>query len=203
MCIRDRYSSTCCDAIIAASQQVELYDREYDLEPALRYGVHTLPALDLPDDPTAAVAAIRAAVAGAARSGKLVVGLGGEHTISAGVGRGLLDALGECAQGRNPLVVVAHDEEPLPRPAHVCRRGLRRLPFDIRPQLGGRDVAIFIGGANDGGHVELAGLDADIIGLLEMENNPAAAIQDLVAGLNAVAGPAVYSYIDTGVIGTD
>lgn len=50
---------------------------------------------------------------------------------------------------------------------------------------------------------ELAGLDADIIGLLEMENNPAAAIQDLVAGLNAVAGPAVYSYIDTGVIGTD
>ena len=91
------------DAIIAASQQVELYDREYDLEPALRYGVHTLPALDLPDDPTAAVAAIRAAVAGAARSGKLVVGLGGEHTISAGVGRGLLDALG------GPLTVVQID----------------------------------------------------------------------------------------------
>ena len=30
-------------AIIAASQQVELYDREHDCEPALRYGVHTLP----------------------------------------------------------------------------------------------------------------------------------------------------------------
>ncbi|HHY57038.1 MAG TPA: agmatinase [Chloroflexi bacterium] len=81
-------------AIIDASQQVELYDREYDLEPALQYGVHTLPALDLPDDPAAAVASIRTAVAAAACTGKLVVGLGGEHTVSVGVGRGLLDALG-------------------------------------------------------------------------------------------------------------
>ncbi len=91
------------EAIITASQQVELYDREYDLEPALQYGVHTLPALDLPDDPAAAVNAIRTTVANAARSGKLVVGLGGEHTISAGVGRGLLDALG------GPLTVVQID----------------------------------------------------------------------------------------------
>ncbi len=81
-------------AIIAASQQVELYDREYDAEPALRYGVHTLSALELPGDPETAVEAIRTAVAAAARTGKLVVGLGGEHTVSVGVGRGLLDALG-------------------------------------------------------------------------------------------------------------
>jgi len=90
-------------AIITASQQVELYDREYDLEPALHYGVHTLPALDLPDDPAEAVAMIRAAVADAAHSGKLVVGLGGEHTVSVGVGRGLHDALG------GPLTVVQID----------------------------------------------------------------------------------------------
>ena len=31
-------------AIIDASQQVELYDREHDAECALQYGVHTLPA---------------------------------------------------------------------------------------------------------------------------------------------------------------
>ena len=35
-------------AIIEASCQVELYDREHDREPALDYGVHTLPALALP-----------------------------------------------------------------------------------------------------------------------------------------------------------
>lgn len=90
-------------AIISASQQVELYDREFDDELALRYGVHTLPALDLPDDPETAVEAIRSVVAEAARTGKLVVGLGGEHTVSVGVGRGLLDALG------GPLTVVQID----------------------------------------------------------------------------------------------
>lgn len=90
-------------AIIDASQQVELYDREFDSEPALAYGVHTLPALSLPADPAAAVDAIAAAVAKAASSGKLVVGLGGEHTISVGFGRGLLQALG------GPLTIVQLD----------------------------------------------------------------------------------------------
>ncbi len=47
-------------------------------------------------------------------------------------------------------------------------------------------------------------LDADVIGLMEMENHPAdAALQDLVDGLNAAAGAGTYAYIDTGVIGTD
>lgn len=90
-------------AIIDASQQVELYDREFDSEPALVYGVHTLPELTLPADPEAAVTAIAAAVAEAAQSGKLVVGLGGEHTISVGFGRGLLQALG------GPITVVQLD----------------------------------------------------------------------------------------------
>jgi agmatinase len=75
-------------AIIEASAQVELYDREHDREPALDHGVHTLAALELPADPAAAVSQIAEAVARAAASGKLVVGLGGEHTVSAGVSRG-------------------------------------------------------------------------------------------------------------------
>lgn len=90
-------------AIITASQQVELYDREHDEEAALRYGVHTLPVLTMPAEPAAAAASIRQAVATVARHGKLVVGLGGEHTVSIGVGRGLLDALG------GPLTVVQID----------------------------------------------------------------------------------------------
>ncbi len=91
-------------AIIEASQQVELYDREHDDEPALEYGVHTLDAPQLAaDDPEAAVAQIAAAVARAAASGKLVVALGGEHTISAGVSRGLLEAF------EGPLSVVQID----------------------------------------------------------------------------------------------
>ena len=91
-------------AIITASQQVELYDREFDCEPALRYGVHTLPPVALPGvDPAGAVDAIAQAVEAAARTGKLVVGLGGEHTVSVGVGRGLL------AAANVPITVVQID----------------------------------------------------------------------------------------------
>jgi agmatinase len=82
------------EAIIDASTQVELYDREFDAEPALAYGIHTLPPVDLPLDAAAAVDVIETAVAATAGRGKLVVGLGGEHTVSVGFGRGVLRALG-------------------------------------------------------------------------------------------------------------
>ena len=50
----------------------------------------------------------------------------------------------------------------------------------------------------------IVAMNADVIGLMEMENHPAdAALQDLVSGLNAVAGAGTYAYINTGVIGTD
>lgn len=54
----------------------------------------------------------------------------------------------------------------------------------------------------------LAGLDADVIGLNELENTPGVdplgdPTNGIVAGLNAQFGPGTYSYINTGVIGTD
>jgi hypothetical protein len=54
----------------------------------------------------------------------------------------------------------------------------------------------------------LAGLDADIIGLNELENTPGVdplgdPTNGIVAGLNAMPGVGPYTYIDTGVIGTD
>jgi uncharacterized protein len=45
-------------------------------------------------------------------------------------------------------------------------------------------------------------LDADVVGLIEIENNEAA-IEDLVEGLNAAEGAGTYAFVDTGVIGTD
>jgi agmatinase len=132
-------------AIVAASQQVELYDREFDSEPALAFGIHTLPALNLPPEPAQAVDAIAHAVARAATRGKLLVGLGGEHTVSVGFGRGLLTALG------GPLTVVqidAHsdlrDEYDGTPYSHACmaRRLLERPAPGIEQvlQLGIRSV---------------------------------------------------------------
>ena len=75
-------------AIIEASRQVELYDRELDDEVALSYGIHTLPAIaPVVSGPSAMVDAIAAYAEEQLRTGKLLVGLGGEHTVSAGIAR--------------------------------------------------------------------------------------------------------------------
>ncbi|NOK61122.1 MAG: agmatinase [Chloroflexi bacterium AL-W] len=75
-------------AIIEASQQVELYDRELDDEPALTHGIHTLPALaPVVRGPEHVVDAIAAYAEEHLHSGKLLVGLGGEHTVSVGMAR--------------------------------------------------------------------------------------------------------------------
>ncbi len=58
----------------------------------------------------------------------------------------------------------------------------------------------------------LIGMNADIVGLNELENNAAASpagdgvdpvLEDIVAGLNDFFGAGTYSFIDAGVIGTD
>lgn len=50
----------------------------------------------------------------------------------------------------------------------------------------------------------LAAIEADVFGLIEMENTPGVEpAADLVEGLNAELGAGTYAYIDTGVVGTD
>jgi hypothetical protein len=53
----------------------------------------------------------------------------------------------------------------------------------------------------------LAGLDADVVGLIEIENprtgEPDHALDDLVAGLNAELGAGTYAAIETGTLGGD
>ncbi|HET7029772.1 MAG TPA: ExeM/NucH family extracellular endonuclease [Candidatus Limnocylindrales bacterium] len=50
-------------------------------------------------------------------------------------------------------------------------------------------------------------LDADIVGLMELENDDPntgyAAIEQLVDGLNAASAPGTYAFINTGIVGTD
>jgi agmatinase len=95
-------------AILAASRQVELYDQEFGCEPAMEYGIHTvLPLNPVHRSPEAMVGVIETAVAellSGPGSPEVMGILGGEHSISAGVVRGL-------ARTRNPksLVVVHVD----------------------------------------------------------------------------------------------
>ena len=51
---------------------------------------------------------------------------------------------------------------------------------------------------------KLAGLNADIVGLIEIENSlDDRALSDLADGLNTLAGSTLYSYVSTGAIGSD
>lgn len=50
---------------------------------------------------------------------------------------------------------------------------------------------------------EILGLDADILGLMEIQNDSGATVSDLVGALNTATAPGTYDYIDTGTIGTD
>lgn len=130
-------------AILRASQQVELYDREFGQEAALAYGVHTRPPLLLPADPAEAVGVIADAAERRAATGKLLVGLGGEHTVTIGMVRGILRARG------GPLTVVQIDAHTDLRSeyeghpySHACtaRRLLEEPGVEQILQLGVRSV---------------------------------------------------------------
>ncbi len=128
-------------AILRASTQVELYDREFGREPVFDYGIHTLPYL-APDlsGPEATVKTIEAAVAEYAATGKLVVGLGGEHTVSVGFGRGLRAALGDFTIVQiDAHADLRNDYEGTPY-SHAC---VARRLNDIAPiiQFGIRSIS--------------------------------------------------------------
>jgi agmatinase len=108
-------------AIIHASRQVELYDRELDDEPALTYGVHTLPAIaPVGSGPEAMVDAIAACAEEHLRAGKLLFGLGGEHTVSVGVARAVRALHGEFVMVQIDAHSDLRDEYEGSRYSHAC-----------------------------------------------------------------------------------
>lgn len=80
-------------AIICASDQLELYDIPIDEEP-MRRGVITRPVVDCGGSLKRALERIQAAVARELEAARLPVLLGGEHTVTLGALRALIDQRG-------------------------------------------------------------------------------------------------------------
>jgi agmatinase len=133
-------------AIIAASRHAEAYDIEFHCEPCLLYGVHTMKPLaslnSSPEDMTHEVEETVAAILAGSPAPRLLAVLGGEHSISGGVVRGLARSV-----AKNKLVAVhidAHgdlrDEYDGSRYSHAC--AARRIT-DICPifQIGVRSFS--------------------------------------------------------------
>jgi predicted extracellular nuclease/2',3'-cyclic-nucleotide 2'-phosphodiesterase (5'-nucleotidase family) len=49
----------------------------------------------------------------------------------------------------------------------------------------------------------LTTIDADVVGLIEIQNDDGASADDLVAAMNAATAPGTYAAVDTGFVGTD
>lgn len=76
-------------AILGASWQLEAWDGRSN--PSEK-GIHTLPPVDTSGDPAAVVQRIAAATAAIVKAGAFPIALGGEHTVTYGVIKGLLEA---------------------------------------------------------------------------------------------------------------
>jgi agmatinase len=133
-------------AILAASRQVELFDREFDCEPAARFGIHTLDPLGLVyRSPEAMIETIETAVIGVltGRPGpKLLAVFGGEHSISSGVVRALAGTLrpGELVAVQIDAHADLRDVYEGSRHSHAC--AARRI-LDVCPlmQIGIRNLS--------------------------------------------------------------
>ncbi|MHC5054497.1 MAG: agmatinase [Planctomycetota bacterium] len=99
-------------AIIDASREVELYDREFGCEAGFEYGVHTLPRMALEhSSPGAMAARVERAVEGILSgepAPELLVTLGGEHSITPGVIRAVAKARSDLAGDLVCVQVDAH-----------------------------------------------------------------------------------------------
>lgn len=77
-------TATGARAIIAASQQLELYDEELGREPYLEYGVAALREPEIAQPLPAALDQLAGIVGGVLDAGKFPFVLGGEHSLTAG-----------------------------------------------------------------------------------------------------------------------
>jgi len=89
------------------------------------------------------------------------------------------------------------------RNARVCG------PVDNKQACRGANTAIELERQRTKLLEALVELDADVIGLIELENsedasgNPIEPMADLVAGLDEILGAGTYDYVETGAVGTD
>lgn len=129
-------------AILEASAQLELYDAEFGCEPALRWGIHTLPALATDaGNAQGAIDQIDAVVGELVSTGKLLGILGGEHTISGGTARALRRVLGPIVTVQMDAHADLRDTYEGTRYSHACaaRRMLEAGPV---VQMGIRSLDI-------------------------------------------------------------
>ena len=128
-------------AIIDASQFLELYDAELDLQIS-DLGIHTLPEVQpLMSGPELMVDRVHQIAAELANEGKLVVMLGGEHSLTVGMVRAFRDRYEDLSVLQLDAHADLRDEYMGTRYSHAC--AMRRV-WELCPvaQVGIRSLSL-------------------------------------------------------------
>ncbi|HEX77986.1 MAG TPA: agmatinase [Dehalococcoidia bacterium] len=118
-------------AIITASEFIELYDPELDKE-VYRVGIHTLPSLKLvQSSPEAMAGRVYQACRWLLEQGKMVVMLGGEHSLTAGAVRAYKEKFPELSVLQLDAHADLRDSYEGTKYSHACvmRRVLELCPI--------------------------------------------------------------------------
>ncbi len=115
-------------AILEASTHMETYDELVHDEPC-RAGIHTLPPLDTTGSPEEVIDRIRVEVATLASERKFVLSLGGEHSLTTGVVRGIAETRPELTVVQIDAHADLRDEYEGSPLNHACT--MRRLVDDF------------------------------------------------------------------------
>ncbi len=109
--------------ILSASSALELYDEELDIEP-FRCGIFTLEPIDVPIDPYILSARVKEIVQNIVKSKKLPVLIGGDHSISIGAIKAILEIQKDKGESLTVLQFDAHtdlrDEYQGSKYSHAC-----------------------------------------------------------------------------------
>jgi agmatinase len=127
-------------AIIAASPQLEYYDEEIGVE-QFEVGIHTLPELKKKQNPESMVDAVRLQVKEHLKSGKFIVVLGGEHSITTGEVKAYAENYGDLSILQFDAHADLRDEYDGEKHSHAC--AMRRA-YEICPsivQIGIRNIS--------------------------------------------------------------
>ena len=180
-------------ALLRASHYVELYDEELRLEPC-RIGIETLPPVDVEASEDAALERISAAARAAIERGRFLAAIGGEHTVTPALVRGVVEATGSDLGPE--LGVVQFDAHTDLRPTYAGTRWNHACAMSRVLDLGVPTLAVGIRSLSRPEAVRIESEGLPVIWASQMQALSAEELQALFLGLLASLPDTVYLTFD-------
>ena len=180
-------------ALLRASHYVELYDEELRLEP-FRVGIETLPPVDVEAAEDVALDRIRTAARVAIERGRFLAAIGGEHTVTPALVRGVVDAAGSDLGP--DLGVVQFDAHTDLRPTYAGTRWNHACAMSRVLELGVSTLAIGIRSLSRPEAVRIKTERLPVIWASQLEHLTDDELQDLFLGLLASLPDTIYLTFD-------